>query len=595
MQNSHRFDRTFGIEEQLPRVPLPRLEDSCARFLEWSAPLLTQDELTRTRDEVEQFLTGPGPALHAALLEYDESGPASWLDRFWKARYLGTRARIALNWNFFFLFSDSGETQLDRAAGLIASALNYKQYLDAEIVPPAILRGSPQSMVQHKYLFGTTRIPGFEQDTARTPYSDQEPGPARARHIVVFYRNGLYRMDVIGKGGEPYPFENLKAGLRLVMEQASLPVEHDMALGALTSKARAEWAASREAFRELDTANAEALDVIESALFCLCLEDFAPADTRAACDQLLHGDSGNRWFDKAVSLIVFADGRAGVNFEHCQLDGITTVAFVDALLGTAAQEPGQPFAIAQGLPLVQRIEFVLDEALQEDVREARAAFKDYAAGVSTELVSLAGFGSKRIKSLGMSPDAFVQLAFQLAHYRSRGLLGSTYESVATRHWRHGRTEAMRVVTPQCLRFVKVMADAGADVTVRGKAFRAAAEAHVARTKQCQAGDAPEQHLAELQLIHIRRGGDAGDLPIFRSPGWLIMRDAYMSTSSALSENIQYFGFGPTGINNIGVPYVLLPEGLNIYLSAQRPAVAQMHTFAERLIEAVRELENLLAT
>lgn len=35
-----------------------------------------------------------------------------------------------------------------------------------------------------------------------------------------------------------------------------------------------------------------------------------------------------------------------------------------------------------------------------------------------------------------------------------------------------------------------MADPSADATVRGKAFRAAAEAHVARTKQCQAGDAP---------------------------------------------------------------------------------------------------------
>lgn len=596
MQTSHRFNRTFGIEEQLPRVPLPRLEDSCVRFIEWCAPLLTEDELTRTRDDVEQFLEGPGPALHAALAEYDESGVASWLDRYWKARYLGTRARIALNWNFFFLFEDSGETQLDRAAGLVASAVNYKQCLDAEIVPPVVLRGAPQSMVQHKYLFGTTRIPGFEQDTARTPYSERETGPARARHIVVFYRNCLYRMDVIGRGGEPYALDNLRAGLRLVMEPDSLPIKHDMALGALTSKPRAEWAASREAFRELDTANAEALEVIECALFCLSLEDFAPAGTRAACDQLLHGDSGNRWFDKSVSLIVFADGRAGVNFEHCELDGITTVAFVDALLGTAVKERSHPsFAIAQGLPLVERIEFVLNDALREDVREARLAFKDYAAGISTELVSLPGFGSKRIKSLGMSPDAFVQLAFQLAHYRSRGLLGSTYESIATRHWRHGRTEAMRVVTPECLRFVEVMADPGADATVRCKAFRAAAEAHVARTKQCQAGDAPEQHLAELQLIHVRRGGDAGDLPIFRSPGWLIMRDAYMSTSSALSENIQYFGFGPTGTNNIGVPYVMLPERLNIYLSALRPAAGTMHTFAARLKEAVCELQKLLAT
>ncbi|ESY85974.1 carnitine O-acetyltransferase [Mesorhizobium sp. LNHC220B00] len=596
MQSSHRFHCTFGIEEQLPRVPLPRLEDSCVRFLEWCAPLLTEDELARTRAEVEQFLAGPGPGLHAALVAYNESGVASWLDRFWKTRYLGTRARIALNWNFFFLFADNGESQVDRAAGLIASAVHYKTCLDAETIPPAVYRGRPQSMVQHKYLFGTTRIPGFEEDTARTPYSEQEPGPARARHVVVFYRNNLFRMDVISPGGKPYAVEDMKAGLRLVMEAGVLRAEDDMALGALTTKARAEWAASREALCALDSANAQALDVVESALFCLCLEDFAPADTHATCDQLLHGNSGNRWFDKAVSLIVFADGRAGVNLEHCELDGITTVAFVDALLTASQRErSGQSGAIAQGPPLVERVEFVLNDALRKDVRGANDAFKDYSAGISTHLVCLPDFGSERIKALGMSPDAFVQLAYQLAHHRSRGLLGSTYESIGTRHWRHGRTEAMRVVTPECVRFVGTMADPSADAMARGEAFRAAAGAHVARTKQCQAGDAPEQHLAELLLIHMRRGGEAGDLPVFSSPGWLTMRDAYLSTSSASSENIQYFGFGPTGTKNIGVPYVLLPDRLNIYLSAKCPTAGQMRTFADRLKEAVFELEQLLAS
>ncbi|WP_352973473.1 choline/carnitine O-acyltransferase [Mesorhizobium sp. M1334] len=230
-------------------MPLPRLEDSCTRFLEWCAPLLTKDQLARTRTEVEQFLAGPGPALHAALAEYDESGVASWLDRFWKSRYLGTRARIALNWNFFFLLADSGKSQVDRAAGLIASAVHYKMCLDAETISPGVLRGNAQSMVQHKYLFATTRIPGIEQDTARTPYSEQEPGPARARHVVVFYRNNLFRLDVIGQGGAPHTFEDLKAGLRAVIQAGSAPAEDDMSPGSLTTMARAEWAASREALK----------------------------------------------------------------------------------------------------------------------------------------------------------------------------------------------------------------------------------------------------------------------------------------------------------------------------------------------------------
>ena len=58
----------------------------------------------------------------------------------------------------------------------------------------------------------------------------------------------------------------------------------------------------------------------------------------------------------------------------------------------------------------------------------------------------------------MSPDAFVQMAYQLAHRRAKGLTGATYESIATRQYRHGRTEAMRVVTPEVLTFVSTMED-----------------------------------------------------------------------------------------------------------------------------------------
>ncbi len=82
------------------------------------------------------------------------------------------------------------------------------------------------------------------------------------------------------------------------------------------------------------------------------------------------------------------------------------------------------------------------------------------------------------------------MAYQLAHRRAKGLTGATYESIATRQYRHGRTEAMRVITPEVLHFVDVMDDAAVNPEVRRTAFRAAAEAHVRRAKECQTGQAP---------------------------------------------------------------------------------------------------------
>ncbi|HZG92655.1 MAG TPA: choline/carnitine O-acyltransferase [Pseudonocardia sp.] len=593
--------RTFGNEDLLPRVPLPTLAETGDRFLAWCAPLLTDEELAATADAVSAFLApdGPGPVLHAALQRYDaDPGTQSWLDEFWEDRYLGRRDRIALNANFFFLFADAAAGQVARAAGLVAGALDYKRLIDAEELPPAVQRGQPLSMAQNRYLFSATRIPGEQRDSVRTPYTPQWPGPSRERHVVVLRRGRAYRLDVLGEGGRPHALAEIEAGLREIVAAAD-DAGRGPGVGALTSKARADWARSRQALLDLDPANRAALDTVETALLCVCLEDAVPDGPLAASDLLLHGDSGNRWFDKAASLIVFPDGTAGFNGEHCRLDGTTIIAFLDALLSTPADEQSRRSgAQPQGAPSWSPVEFVLDDALAADVAGAAADFTAYAADTASTTVSVAGFSSERAKQLRTSPDAFAQLAFQLAHHRSRGRVGATYESIATRQYRNGRTEAMRVVTPEVVRFLTVMADPAADADARRAAFRAAADAHVRRARECQAGQAPEQHLWELQMIARRHGaelGVTGPLPLYDSPGWRILRADYLSTSAVPSLHIQFFGFGSTSLTCIGVGYALLPDRFDAYLSTPRSVRAQMTAFAAELPRAVRELDDLLAT
>ncbi len=588
---------TFAYEDTLPRVPLPPLEDTCARFLDWCAPLLTGDQLAETEAAVAEYLKPDGPArvLDAALRDYDtRPGVHSWLDDFWRYRYLGRRDRIALNANFFFYFQDTGQGQLDRAAGLIAGTLHFKHLVDTEALPVELLRGQPLSMEQNRYLFSATRIPGVDIDSARIPYSDEHPGPSSERHILVFRRGRILRLDVIGPDGRPHTLDELRAGLAEVLDQAE---SRGDSVGHLTTKARAEWAASRSALRELDPANAEALEAVETALFCVSLEDVDPADPLQACDQLLHGDSGNRWFDKSVTLIVFADGSAGINGEHCKLDGTTTVGLIDFLLRhTDAEHSEGSGAASQGVPAPAEVRFVLDDALRADVAEAGAAFAAYAEATEGMTVSIDGFTARTAKELGCSPDAFAQLAFQLAHQRAKGHVGATYESIATRRYHHGRTEAMRVVTPEIVGFVAAMDDPGVTSDERRAAFRAAADRHVARARECQAGDAPEQHLWELQLIQRRRGAELGatePMALYDSPGWTVMRNDYLSTSSVPSPAVQYFGFGSTSPTCIGVGYALMNDRFDIYLSTPRTVGDQMRVFADRLREALAELQDLL--
>ncbi|MGH2847978.1 MAG: choline/carnitine O-acyltransferase [Thermoleophilaceae bacterium] len=592
---------TFANEERLPPVPLPTLEESCEIFVEWCAPLLTADELATTKVAVASLLQPNSPAhkLQAALAEYmARDGVNSWLDSFWSDRYLGRRDPIALNANYFFLFTDSDQAQVERAAGLVAAAVSHKLLLDAQRIPPIVQHGGALSMEQFRFLFSTTRIPGRLRDTVRKPYSRDWPGPSRARHIAVFFRGHIFRMDVIGVDGRPHTVDELAAGLNALKADPMTGDASRAPIGQLTTKPRARWAQSRRALLDRHPRNTKALDAIETALFCLCLEEAAPRDAREACEQLLHGDGGNRWFDKAVSLIVFQNGSAGINVEHSSLDGMTISSFVDMLFARSAEEPlRESRAKPRGVPAFEAIEFEIDAELEADVRAAAASFAAAAADTATMVLSFEDFGQARAKKLGISPDAFTQMAFQLAHKRAKGFVGATYESIATRHFRHGRTEAMRVVTPEVLRFVKAVEDAEADDAARRAAFRAAAEKHVERTERCQAGYAPEQHLWELRLIKRRSGAALGapePLALYESPGWLKMRDDHLSTSSTACLNARYCGFGPTGNRCIGISYMLRPYRFDLHLSTPRPVADEMHLFADELRKAISELEALLA-
>jgi carnitine O-acetyltransferase len=591
---------TFDAEDGLPRVPVPALADSAAQFLEWCDPLLDDDQRAETRAAVDQLLRadGPGPVLQAALEAYDaEPTTHSWLDDFWAARYLGRRDRIALNANFFFLFADSADPaeadQAARAAGLVLGALDHKHRVDTETLAPATRKGAPMTMEQHKYLFSATRIPGDTQDTARTPYTDEWPGPSRERHIVVLVRGLAFRMDVLGPDGTAHTAAEIADGLRAIREQAG--EARGPGVGRLTTKARAEWAASRRAL--LAEGNEAALDDLETALFCVSLEDGTPGDDRAVGAQLLHGDSANRWFDKAVTFVVFPDGTAGINTEHCRLDGTTVLALVDGMLDASTAEHAEALgARAQGVPGASPLPFVITEERAEDIRVAGEDFARFAASVATRLVLFDDLGSDRAKKLGVSPDSLVQMAYQLAHVRSKGFVGATYESIATLNFHHGRTEAMRVVTPEILAFTAAMDDPSADDDARRGAFEAAATAHVKRAQACAAGHAPEQHLWELSLIQQRRGAELGAselLAVVESPGWGIMRDDFMSTSSAPSENVRVFGFGSTSTQCIGVAYVLLPSRLVVHLSTPAAVGEQMERFATELRRAVDEITSLL--
>jgi hypothetical protein len=73
-------------------------------------------------------------------------------------------------------------------------------------------------------------------------------------------------------------------------------------LGSLTSENRDTWAEVRDKLEGLG--NQEALNSIDSALFCINLDDIESNDPDQLSNNFLHGNCRNRWFDKNHQLII---------------------------------------------------------------------------------------------------------------------------------------------------------------------------------------------------------------------------------------------------------------------------------------------------
>ena len=103
-----------------------------------------------------------------------------------------------------------------------------------------------------------------------------------------------------------------------------------------------------------------------------------------------------------------------------------------------------------------------------------------------------------IKTFKISPDAFAQLAIQLAYYRMFGTLRATYEPLSMRAYRHGRTETVRVVSSASKSWVESMDNLEMIPSEKYTLLLQASQAHVGYIKQAAKGQVCDRHLWGLR-------------------------------------------------------------------------------------------------
>lgn len=110
--------------------------------------------------------------------------------------------------------------------------------------------------------------------------------------------------------------------------------------GIFTTDSRENWA---EVYEQLikDETNCEALEIIQSALFTVSLDECVSYDLDHPLNQhvisLIHGDgsklnSGNRWMDKTIQICFNPNGHVGFTYEHTPAEGQPIGMMMDYLV-----------------------------------------------------------------------------------------------------------------------------------------------------------------------------------------------------------------------------------------------------------------------
>lgn len=582
--------KTFSLQGGLPRLPVPDLDHTLEHYLFWVKPLLGPRSFHRTKMLVEHFSKNEGPVLQDRLLSFaEEAACPNWLYLMWLESYLEGRAPLPVTSNVFYRMEHVDcppeSRQASRATSILVGALDFYRSLVRGNLEPDRERGEPLCMVQYLNLFGSCRIPALRRDRVCVTELEEK---RKQREIAIFRKGHLFFMPVMDRWGNPLSYPELFAGIWELLQRDLPP---GPGVGVFTALPRDRWARIRNRMITSHPENEETFSRLERVPFVLCLDDTEARDDEAMARAFFLGQSENRWFDKTLQFIVLPDGEAGVNMEHSLVDGSPNARLLGAVISSPV---GYHSDLGRIIPMARQVDFLLDPVLEEELVNARRSFQGLDRGTVLRVLRFSDFGRERIRNCWVSPDAFVQMAIQLAQFRVFGRCHMAYEAVMTRRFLFGRTEAMRPVSTQVLTFIRSMEEA-ADREVRTVAFREACEEHVRRIGMCKQGLGVDRHLFGLLEI-FRRYGESLDIKrcpaIYLDRGWKVLKHNRISTSTTSSVGLVLAGYAPVVEDGFGVRYMTKPEAINFNVTARGGHSGDLDRMVRELERALTDIMEM---
>uniref|UniRef100_A0A8C3GCR7 carnitine O-palmitoyltransferase n=1 Tax=Cyclopterus lumpus TaxID=8103 RepID=A0A8C3GCR7_CYCLU len=619
---SGRKPMLYSFQNSLPRLPVPTIKDTCRRYLESVRPLMEDERYERMEGLTKDFEKNLGPRLQW-YLKLKSWWASNYVSDWWEEYiYLRGRGPIMVNSNYYamdFLYVFPTSIQAARAGNAIHAIMLYRRKLDRAQVQPVtcsvthirlslfyyFVPSMCRTLPQYECMFNSSRVPGVETDVLQHVND--------SKHIAVYHKGRFFKVWMFYDGRLLLPRE-IEQQMERILADSSEPLPGEEKLAALTAGDRTPWAKARETYFGRGK-NKNSLDAIEKAAFFVTLDDteqrFEEDNPVKSLDSyaksLLHGKCYDRWFDKSFNLIVFKNGTMGLNAEHSWADAPIIghlwehVLSMDPLKLGYTEEGhccGEPHP---NLPGPQRLSWDVPAECQEVIQSSLTVARNLADDVDSHIFPFIDFGKGLIKKCRTSPDAFIQIALQLAHYRDKKKFCLTYEASMTRLFREGRTETVRSCTLETCAFVRAMIG---DETVREECLsllKLAAEKHQNMYRLAMTGEGIDRHLFCLYVVSKYLGEDSPFLKEVLSDPWRL------STSQTPLQQVELFdlvrhpeyvssggGFGPVADDGYGVSYIIVGENLiNFHISSKHSSPeTDSHRFGANIRQAMLDILDL---
>ncbi|CAG8462315.1 479_t:CDS:10 [Dentiscutata heterogama] len=604
METNHQ--KTFSNQNNIPRLPIPTLKETAERYKKSLLPLLSTSDYNRAANAVDEFMKEGGFAevLQKRLHDVDKSEKYNWLETIWLNKaYLEWRDPSLINVNWWVEFNDPAtgilknpppkgqisELQIDRAAGLVSNLLTFNDMVNNELLPPEKTRQGPLCMDQYTKQFGATRIVDSPSDRVITTW------PATAKHIIVIFRDQIFKVQVLGGGGERIPIKEIKRQLQSIVDQVNNTTELQPPIGLLTGEHRDTWATARKKLESSSAENKISFEAIDTSLFCIALDDY-PTDTDIDISHhnFFHAYNGrNRWFDKALQIVVANNGRAGVNGEHSPSDAVIPGTIFDYIIkNEPAQDPQNTSPIE--LPPPQHLKWIVDGSIMNTIQQAQINIQAAIDNVDSVLLHYNEYGSDWLKNVKVSPDAFVQMAIQLAYYKHYREPCPTYESASTRGFLHGRTETVRTCSVDTVAFTKAFCDPNVRKDEKISLLTKAIKSHIEYMISATNGRGVDRHLLGLRC-QIRDEEEKSKATLFTDPSY-VQSMYFKLSSSNMSPGLGFHcGFGAVVPDGYGICYVIGKDKLKLSISSYKKCKETDSTiFRKVLKESLDELREILS-